>query len=139
MLPHQNENLTVQSLRYLSLCVALDTPPEPATPEQARNTEIARLLAFDPNSLPAAFALSEALLFERDFAAGCQPGVAFDVDSLTQHFQTDRQTMMGAIKLCGAMPFESNGKTVWADDERVRLTLDAAAIGRATAKAQGAD
>lgn len=46
---------------------------------------------------------------------------------------------MGAIKLCGAVPFERNGKTVWADDERVHLTFDAAAIGRVTAKAQGGD
>ncbi|MGR1580503.1 hypothetical protein ACSSNL_03465 [Thalassobius sp. S69A] len=81
--------------------------------------------------------MASALLYERDFAAGCQPGVAFDVDSLMTHFHTDRAAMLSAAKLCGAMPFEEKGKTIWADSETVRFTLDAAAIARATAKAQG--
>ncbi len=81
--------------------------------------------------------MASVLLFERDFAAGCQPGVAYDVGSLMACFHTDRATMLSAAKLCGAMPFEKKGKTIWADSETVRFTLDASAIARATAKAQG--
>jgi len=46
--------------------------------------------------------------------------------------------MLSAAKLCGAMPLERKGKTVWADDERVRFTLDAAAIERANDLAERA-
>lgn len=136
MLPF-NTNLAEQSAKYLAFLAAFDAPTTPRTAEDARSVELARILAFEPDKMAEVIAMASALLFERDFAAGCQPGVAFDVHSLAQHFVTDGAAMISAAKLCGAMPFERNGKTVWADDERVRFTLDAAAIARATAKARG--
>lgn len=136
MLPF-NTNSAEQSAKYLAFLTAFDAPATPRTPEDARSAELARLLAFEPDKMAEVIAMASVLLYERDFAAGCQPGVAYDVDSLMAHFHTDRAAMMSAIKLCGAMPFERNGKTVWADDERVRFTLDAAAIGRANFEARG--
>ncbi len=136
MLPF-NTTLAEQSAKYLAFLVAFDSPATPRTAEDARSCELARILAFEPDKMAAVIAMASALLYERDFAAGCQPGVAYDVDSLMAHFHTDRAAMLSACKLCGAMPFERDGKTVWADDERVRFTLDASAIARATSKAQG--
>ena len=130
MLPF-NTNLAEQSARYLAFLMAFDAPATPQTPEDARSAELARILAFEPEKVAEVIAMASALLFERDFVAGCQPGVAFDVDSLMAHFLTDRASILSAAKLCGAMPFERKGKTVWADSENVRFKLDAAAIEHA--------
>lgn len=128
MVPFEFNCLADQSARYLAFCLAMGVPNEPKTPEQARDAEIARLLAFSPNALPEVLALSQVLLAERDFVAGCQPGVSFDVDSLAQHFQTDSTTMLSACKLVGAMPCQWKGQAVWADDTSFRFTLDSGAI-----------
>lgn len=127
MLPFEN-NLAEQSAKYLALLASFDAPATPKTATDARSAELARVLAFEPDTLADVTALASALLTERDFAAGCQPGVAYDVDSLATHFQTHRAMMLSACKLVGAMVFERYGKTVWADDERVRFTLDSGAI-----------
>lgn len=127
MLPF-NTNLAKKSARYLAFLVALDAPANPKTPEDARSAELARIVAFEPDRLSAITALSSELLTERDFYAGCQPGVVYDVDSLASHYQTDCTAMLSACKLCGAMPFLRKGRTLWADDERFRYTLDSGAI-----------
>ena len=136
MLPF-NTTLAEKSARYLAFLTAFDAPATPRTAEDARSAELARILAFEPEKMSEVIAMASVLPYERDFTAGCQPGIAYDVGSLMAYFHTDRAAMISAAKLCGAMPFERSGKTVWADDERVRFTLDAAAIARATAKAQG--
>jgi len=81
MLPF-NTNLAEQSAKYLAFLAAFDAPATPRTAEDARSCELARILAFEPDKMAEVIAMASALLFERDFAAGCQPGVAFDVDSL---------------------------------------------------------
>ena len=136
MLPFET-NLSERAARYLAFMVALDASATPTTASEARSAELARILAFDPDRLPELTTLSNRLLSERDFAAGCAPGVAFDLDTLADHFDTDRPMILSAAKLCGAMPFQRKGKTVWADDERVRFTLDAAAIEAANATLAG--
>ncbi|RVT84568.1 hypothetical protein DXV76_12905 [Rhodobacteraceae bacterium CCMM004] len=136
-MPPFDTNLAEQSARYLALLAAFDAPATPQTAADARSAELARILAFAPETLPEVTAVASALLTERDFAAGCQPGVAYDGDSLRTHFQTDRATILSAAKLCGAMPFERNGTTVWADDERIRYKLDSGAIEWANSNLEG--
>lgn len=121
-------NLAEKSARYLALLTVFDAPPTPKTPEHARSAELARILAFEPERLPEITTLSLELIVERDFYAGCAPGVAYNVDSLANHYKSDRATMLSACKLCGAMPFHRNGKTVWADAEKVNYTFDSGAI-----------
>ena len=134
-----NYTLAERSARYLAFLTAFDAPVTPRSAEDARSVELARILAFEPDKMVETIVLSSTLLSERDFAAGCQPGVAFEVDSLKTHFRTDHATMLSGCKLVGAMPFERKGKSIWADDRSVRFTLDAAAIERANAKASGCD
>ena len=136
MLPFE-DTLAARAAKYLAFMTALDAPAIPTAPGEARSGELARILAFDPDRLPELTQLSTELLAERDLVAGCQPGVAFDLESLAGYFQTDCPMMLSAAKLCGAMPFQRKGQTIWADDERVRFTLDAAAIEAANANLAG--
>ena len=136
MLPFE-DTLVVRAAKYLAFMTALEAPATPTTSSEARSAELARILAFDPDRLAELTRLSTELLAERDFVAGCAPGVAFDLESLAGHLDTDRPMILSAAKLCGAMPFQRKGRTVWADDERVRFTLDAAAIEAANATLAG--
>lgn len=118
--------------RLLALHTALECPSAPCTPEQAATAELIRLISFQPAMLADAICLSTKILADRDFSfGGTHPGVIFDTESLGDFYGADLEATRSAIRLCGGMPFQKDGRTILADDPKANFMLDAAAIERA--------
>ena len=136
MIPLQFPSQRDRSLCHLRLNRAFDVPECIETPEDSAKEALCDLIAQTPEmDIGAMLRLSDELLVSRDIVT--TDAAIFDIGSLADHFRVTRSEMIMAARLCGARAFHKGAKTVWADAEQARFTLDAATIECANDNLEG--